>query len=403
MATTFILSDNIQALSVDKRICFISSRSSFSTGENTVVMDWANGRLIHELSNVYGKNFSLAIFSDPIRGSNYNFEIKADRIYRLPFPFSYASGIRNIFKIRRLMRSIEKENDLLIIQLPFIGFPALLGISRPIIFHVCANVLTAAVNPFKYRGLARLLSLSYANLMHGVNKMLFRRVQSRVIVNGMELARLYQIFDPTITVSSSIYSSEMISELEIATRAESEDFVILFIGRPSKEKGFHTLIDSFVSLVDTGKPVKLKLMGVKREELEKILGKSLVESYFEKITFFGFISWGEEFRSIVQSSHCLVVSSISEGTPRVLVEARALGCPVIATNIGGIGTSVTNGSDGILINPENPSEISSAITSLFDEKLRIRLAKNGLVTVKKYSLENFVTIFTNNVQKLKLL
>jgi glycosyltransferase involved in cell wall biosynthesis len=385
----------------DKKICFISSRSGFITSDHTVLMDWANGRLVHELSNLYGANFSLAIFSDPRQNSNHDFQITASEIYPLPFPFSYAGGIKNIFKIKDMLDRINREHDFLVIQLPFIGFPVLHRITKPSVFHVCANVLTAANNPFKYKGLSRLLSQLYANFIHNTNKNLFQKKNSLVIVNGNELGELYRAYHPQVTISSSIYGKEMIEETEIRRREENEVFGILFIGRPSKEKGFHTLIEAFINLVKEGSPVVLRLLGVKREELLKIVGENIETKYLERIEFLGFISWGERFRSIVSSSHCLVVSSVSEGTPRVLIEARALGCPVIATRIGGITTSVTDQVDGLLINPGKPEEISQAVVSLFNEKFRMQLAKNGLQTVKKYSLEAFVNLFATTIQALK--
>jgi glycosyltransferase involved in cell wall biosynthesis len=389
-------------LVLNKRICFISSRSGFITSEGSVSMDWANGRLIYELSREFGNSFSVAIFSDPTHNSNYNFLVSVSKIYPLPFPFSYVGGMKNIFRISKLLSQIEEQNDLLVIQLPFIGFPALLKIKKPTVFHLCANVLTAAQNPFKYKGLAKIISQSFAQYIHRVNRRLFNREHCRVIVNGSELGTLYKEFKPVAAVSSSVYSVEMIAEENINTRAEHSEFVILFIGRPSKEKGFHTLIEAFINLVDGGELVTLKLLGVRREELETILGTQIAQSYSNRIEFLGFISWGEKFRSIVQSSHCLVVSSVSEGTPRVLIEARALGCPVIATNIGGIVTSVENLVDGILINPGKSKELSSAIISLFDEQLRIELARRGLMTAKKYSLEMFVNNFKNAVRDLQL-
>lgn len=364
------------------------------------MMDWANGRVIRELAVAYGDAFSVSIFSDSKQHSNYNFSIAANKIYPLPFPFSYAGGIKNLGKIRKTLKQIELENDLLIIQLPFIGFPALLTVKKPVVYHLCANVLTAAQNPFKYRGLSKVFSSSYAMFIHRVNQRLFKRKESRVIVNGKELGDLYKPYSPVPVVSSSIYLSEMIDEGQITHRMEEEEFKILFIGRPSKEKGFHTLVDAFIDLMDKGKSVTLKLLGVKREELEVIVEKQIDQKYLNRIEFLGFISWGERFTEIVRSSHCLVVSSVSEGTPRVLIEARALGCPVVATNIGGIVTSVTDQVDGILINPGRPGEISAAVTGLFDETLRMRLAQNGLKTAKKYTLEMFVRNFTEAIGDL---
>lgn len=383
------------------KVCFISSRSGFIPDDSRVVTDWANGRVITELFKDAERDYSLAVFSDPLHQKNYDHTIEATRIYRLPFPLSYAAGLKNAARIYAILKQIEAENDILIIQLPIISFVPLLFIKKPVIYHLCANVLTASSNKFKYRGISLVAARSFAISMHHVHKTLFKKSRNKLIVNGNELGLLYQAYDPHVVVSSSIYKREIISPEEIKPRTDDE-FNIIFVGRPSKEKGIHILMKAFQQLLMAEKKVTLHMIGVKESELVNGLSEQDIDKYvLDKIVFHGFVSWGEHFKKIVGKGHCLVMSSVSEGTPRVIIEARALGCPVIATNIGGVSTSITNQVDGILITPGSDSDIINAIISLInDEPLRLKLATNGIETIHRYTLENFVETFKSTLGEI---
>lgn len=384
------------------KVCFVSSRSGYFKSNTEVITDWANGRLITELFKCTEFQFSLALFDDPTKGRNYDHNIIASSIDRLPFPMNYYSGLRNSWSIFRILKEIERKNDILIIQLPIVSFLPLLFLRKPVLYHVCANVLTASNNRFKYRGMSLLASRSFAWFMHKIHCYLFSKSSNKVIVNGAELGLLYRKFDPRVCVSSSIYSNEVV-DIKSAVRRASEEFRILFIGRPSKEKGIHLLLEAFSNLLAEGKDVSLWMIGVERRELENGLSDlPLSDMTMQRIHFFGFVSWGEKFREIVTQCHCLVMSSVSEGTPRVLIEARSLGCPVIATKVGGVSSSVTDGIDGILIEANGSDQIQGALLRLMnDETLRMKLATNGIETIKKYSLEKFVSTFEIELRKLR--
>jgi glycosyltransferase involved in cell wall biosynthesis len=85
-----------------------------------------------------------------------------------------------------------------------------------------------------------------------------------------------------------------------------------------------------------------------------------------------------------------VLPTLSEGTPRVLVEARANSIPVISTNVGGIPTSITDGFDGLLVNPKDSEAIAEAINLIAEnDTLRKKLIANGLKSVRNMTVDKF--------------
>lgn len=95
-----------------------------------------------------------------------------------------------------------------------------------------------------------------------------------------------------------------------------------------------------------------------------------------------------------------VLPSLWEGLPMILLEAMAAGCPVVATNVGGIPKVIEHGKNGSLVEPRDPAAISAEVINILkDSELRQRYIKNGLQSFReKYSAE----IMTGEYQKLYL-
>jgi glycosyltransferase involved in cell wall biosynthesis len=96
-----------------------------------------------------------------------------------------------------------------------------------------------------------------------------------------------------------------------------------------------------------------------------------------------------------------VVPSRSEGTPRVLVEARSFGCPVVATRVGGIPTSVEDGVDGLLVPPDDPGALADALARLADDgELRARLVAGGLARARRTTVDAFAQTMIDEAARL---
>jgi len=93
-------------------------------------------------------------------------------------------------------------------------------------------------------------------------------------------------------------------------------------------------------------------------------------------------SW-EEAMQIIKASSIVVVPSRMESLPTTVKEAFYLNVPVIGTNVGGIPELIKNNETGILVPPENPSELAEAINELLSDREKSeKLATNGNTFVK---------------------
>jgi glycosyltransferase involved in cell wall biosynthesis len=105
------------------------------------------------------------------------------------------------------------------------------------------------------------------------------------------------------------------------------------------------------------------------------------------VNFLGYIPHGHKLLSIFRNSDIFVLPAIQDQQPKVLMEAMAQGLPVIATDVGGIPSIITNGHNGLLVPRSQPEALAEAIQRLLIAKERIPIIKNGLSFVRKRTVE----------------
>jgi glycosyltransferase involved in cell wall biosynthesis len=103
--------------------------------------------------------------------------------------------------------------------------------------------------------------------------------------------------------------------------------------------------------------------------------------------------------SIYKHNDIFILPSISEGTPRVLIEAMANRLLVIATNVGGVPFTINNNKNGILIEPKSSDQICCAIKEILknDEK-REQIMEEAFEFAKENTLESFVDTVVSAVK-----
>jgi glycosyltransferase involved in cell wall biosynthesis len=105
-----------------------------------------------------------------------------------------------------------------------------------------------------------------------------------------------------------------------------------------------------------------------------------------------FLGQRDDVPHLLASSDLFVLPSLHEGLPLALLEAMALGLPVVASSIGGIREVVTDGKTGLLVPPGDPVALAGAIGRLFDDpELARRLSTAAQESVReRFSVEAMV-------------
>jgi len=147
---------------------------------------------------------------------------------------------------------------------------------------------------------------------------------------------------------------------------------ILFVGRNDRVKGIKYLEEAF-SLVKKDFPAfKLSLVGEGLPE-----GKLPLT----------------EVRNRMKNCYCLVLPSITEGLPRVILEAMALSKPVVASRVGGIPDLVRDGQNGFLFEAGNVQELAEKLKILLgNQEMAVEMGKRGREFVQsQFSNEKYVS------------
>ncbi|WP_048048280.1 glycosyltransferase family 4 protein [Methanosarcina mazei] len=175
---------------------------------------------------------------------------------------------------------------------------------------------------------------------------------------------------------------------------------ILTVGRLVKLKGMDLLIKALPNIKELIPNIHLYIAGegVQCEKLKSLAVRLNVQ---ENITFLGFVS-EDKIIKMLSSVDIFVTSSRSETFGIVVLEALAAGTPVIASNVGGIPQLLNNGEYGLLVEPENPEDLSSAVIKLIkDPVLMGELSKKGRLRAQEYSW-NEITKKTIELYKLHI-
>ncbi|MBM2821689.1 MAG: hypothetical protein HW413_435 [Thermoleophilia bacterium] len=113
--------------------------------------------------------------------------------------------------------------------------------------------------------------------------------------------------------------------------------------------------------------------------------------------FLGSVS-REQVLRLFGAADASVLSSAWENFPHTVVEALAVGCPVIATAVGGVPEVVRDGENGLLVPPNDVAALAAAIRRFFeDDELRRRLGENAPASVASYTED---AVFTRIEEEL---
>ena len=155
---------------------------------------------------------------------------------------------------------------------------------------------------------------------------------------------------------------------------------VLLVGRNDPVKGVKYLIEAFTKIKKDFPDFKLSLVGEGLPEGKQSL---------------------EEVKRRMKECYCLVVPSVSEGLPRVILEAQALAKPVVASRVGGIPELVQDGKNGFLFRVGDSNELAEKLRVLLSNKnLAIEMGRKGRDLVgEKFSnekyLENYIRMINS--------
>ncbi|TMP50784.1 glycosyltransferase family 1 protein [Pseudoalteromonas sp. S201] len=132
-----------------------------------------------------------------------------------------------------------------------------------------------------------------------------------------------------------------------------------FMGELSERKGIKDLIHAFAKSENDN----ARLLVAGNGDVDSLVTLCSEIGISEKVEFLGWIN-KEQKLDLLARTDVVVLPSYAEGLPMSILEAMSVGLPVITTPVGAVEDAITHNEHGLLVNPGNIAQISSALSEL---------------------------------------
>jgi glycosyltransferase involved in cell wall biosynthesis len=207
-------------------------------------------------------------------------------------------------------------------------------------------------------------------------------------VHGAHLAEMYALrpggYAPTY--SSTFHGGD------IAPRAchpppPGQPIRLVFLGRLSEGKALDTLLRAMADVAKGGLEFALDVMGSGPmrqgwERLSQDLG-------LRNVVFHGNVPQGPRWRELTGEANALVLTSLAEGAPKVVVEALRCALPVLSTRVGAVPSVIREGVNGWLVEPGSVEQFAAALKGMaaLSGQQWVGISEANRALAAKYTIE----------------
>jgi glycosyltransferase involved in cell wall biosynthesis len=198
--------------------------------------------------------------------------------------------------------------------------------------------------------------------------------------------------DRLITIHSGIdvkrFSHDVNKEsLKRELGIPEQDIVVGTVAAFTAEKGYSVLLEAASRVIACLPNVTFCAVGTGQDEVD-------IHAMAEKLNLghrFVFTGFRNDIGSILKCFDVFVLASLHEGLGTSILDAQAIGLPVVASRTGGIPEIVQAGINGELVPPGDPDALSKALEKMVvDENRRKKYGENAKRTVELFSIETTV-------------
>ncbi|MEG0873061.1 MAG: glycosyltransferase family 4 protein [Clostridia bacterium] len=212
--------------------------------------------------------------------------------------------------------------------------------------------------------------VSLGNLEFGYKEKLYNEKKSSVIWNGSSSGVNLEKFN----VKNKLQWRKAIRE---KYKIDEECFVFGFVGRIDKDKGFNELLEAFKKLLEEYENINLMIVG-NNDKMDKI-DKELYEwSIKDRNVIYCGIT--KEVEKHLAAMDAFVLPSYREGFASVVIEAEAMGIPVIVTNIPGPTDAMIKDKTGIIVEKANIESLFKGMKKMIEnDEMRLEMSKEAIL------------------------
>lgn len=211
---------------------------------------------------------------------------------------------------------------------------------------------------------------------------------AQVFTNGVHLSEKLKIksIDATPLISSTLRESDFYYEEK---NISPEKLEFIYLGYLRTAKGVETVIRAFDLYNKEYPESRLKIIG--SGEFEQQLKNIVSVDRIKNVAFLGRIEDRETINKHLRESDVFLFASLSEGSPRVILEAMSNGLAVISTPVGSLPEVFKNEEDILFSDFNSPQSFYDNIKKLVhNTRYYEEIRKRSFMKVKEYTNENFI-------------
>ena len=194
----------------------------------------------------------------------------------------------------------------------------------------------------------RIICVSNANRRDVIEECPAAAAKTQTVYNGVDLSAF----------PSQPDRKKVREVLRIATGP-----LLVVVARLTEQKGHRYLLQTIPSLLKTWPQLCCVFVG--EGELHDALHRMVVDLAVERAC--RFVGVREDIADVLAAADVVVLPSLSEGFPFVLLEALAMGCPVVASQVNGVPELIEDHKTGLLVPPRNPQALEAAIREILSD------------------------------------
>jgi glycosyltransferase involved in cell wall biosynthesis len=301
-------------------------------------------------------------------------------------PVSNAPVVKIFEFSSRLNKMLAQEKpDVLNVHIPQFLWSMRCDYPVVLTIHTTASGEARGISAGGFRSLADLARyVVFTTVDKAMERSAVRHADRIIVVNesiGAEVSKLHSFpAEHILHITPAMEPKNLArSDKQVARRRfglDDDDFVILFVGRLESRKNPLVLLEGFnTALGQTHRSLKLLFCGdgSHREILASRIKSLRLEG---KVLLLGRVD--DSTLSLAYSASDLyVLPSVVEGYPATIVESRYFGLPVVVGNFPGVGSTVTNGKDGVVLDSIDRDSVARSILDLSNDSTLYASLKGG--------------------------
>ena len=261
-------------------------------------------------------------------------------VVELPAAGSYAGALRNYKDYCRAIEYVKDRVDLIYCRVPdpFCWLPKL-KYKMPAVMHYVGDTIDATLHNEKWSWLRKVVMISGYLPDYALTLMASKR--STVYTNGTHLQKKLS----RRGVNATAVISSTVGEDDIQPMDEYRNSIpprMIYVGYLRFAKGMHLLTNLWLKLKERWPDFIFDVVGdgEMAEDIKNFVAKHQLT---DNVILHGRIDSRNELRQLMRGADLFVFPSLSEGSPRVVIEAMAEGLPVISTPVGSLPGTFKDG------------------------------------------------------------